>query len=142
MKISATLRNQYNENDIQVSTENNVKKISIPGKPGGLGSSVNGGELLFLSLATCFCNDIYREAAKRHLTIELVEVTVSGEFGAEGEAAAYIEYETNIQAKDCSEEELKELIEYTDRVAEIHNTLRKGIEVNLKKAVTTTGAHP
>lgn len=136
MKISATVKNKHNENDVTVSTEGNNKKINIPGKSAGFGSLVNGGELLFLSLATCFCNDIYREAAKRNINIDLVEVTVSGEFGAEGEAATYINYETKLQAQNCLERELKELIEYTDKVAEIHNTLRKGIEIKLNKAVT------
>jgi uncharacterized OsmC-like protein len=41
--------------------------------------------LLFLALATCYCNDIFREAAKQGLKIDGVEVKVEGEFGAEGE---------------------------------------------------------
>jgi dienelactone hydrolase len=40
----------------------------------GLGSSANGGELLFLVLATCYCNDVYREAAKRGIRAESAEV--------------------------------------------------------------------
>ncbi len=133
MKISATIKNRLNENEITLSTEKNEKKISIPGKPEGYGSSVNGGELLFLSLATCFCNDLYREAARRKINIDSVEVIVSGEFGAEGESAAYIDYEAKLHAPDSSESELRELIEYVDKIAEIHNTLRKGIQVSLKK---------
>jgi uncharacterized OsmC-like protein len=80
MILSATIKNSSVQNEITVSTNSNRKEITIPGKPEG-GSSVNGGELLFLSLATCFCNDIYREAAKRKMTILSVEVSVSGEFG-------------------------------------------------------------
>ena len=133
MKISATIKNGNNSNDITVSTEANQKKIIIPGKTGGFGSSVNGGELLFLALATCFCNDIYREAARRAINIESVEVTVYGEFGAEGEPAAHIAYETKIQSTESSEKQLEELIKYVDNIAEVHNTLRKGIQVSLKK---------
>jgi uncharacterized OsmC-like protein len=59
---------------------------------------VNGGELLFLALATCHCNDIYREAAKRGIQIDEVDVTVEGEFGAEGECAKQIVYRPRVKA--------------------------------------------
>ncbi len=65
MIISATVNNSQQTNDATVATEGNKKKISIPAKEDARGSSVNGGELLFLALATRFCNDVYREAAKR-----------------------------------------------------------------------------
>lgn len=130
MTISASIKNDHQQNDIVVSTQGNEKKIAIPSKPGGQGSSVNGGELLFLALATCFCNDIYREAAKRKLEITSVEVTVTGEFGKEGEPGSNIHYQTKIQS-DASQEEIAELIQYVDQIAEIHNTLRRGASVTL-----------
>jgi uncharacterized OsmC-like protein len=68
-----------------VQTNDSSKQISIQPKSNGQGSSINGGELLLLSVATCFCNDLYREAAKRKINIEQVEVVATGEFGAEGE---------------------------------------------------------
>jgi len=43
-----------------VQTDNDFKPITIEPKATGYGSSINGGELLLLALATCFCNDIYR----------------------------------------------------------------------------------
>ncbi|MXV50552.1 OsmC family peroxiredoxin [Pedobacter sp. HMF7647] len=132
MKISATIKNGYEENDITVTTEGNSKKISIPTKIGGLGSSINGGELLFLSLATCFCNDFYREASRRQIEVEAVEVTVSGEFNKEGESGSNINYDVNIQSPNHSREEINEIIRYVDEIAEIHNTLRKGVSVTLK----------
>jgi hypothetical protein len=46
--------------------------------------------MLFLALASCQCNDIYREAKKRGMAVELVEVGGSGEFGAGGETARNI----------------------------------------------------
>ena len=106
MIISATIKNSSLVNDITVSTENNEKKISIPGKAGGRGSSVNGGELLFLAIATCFCNDIYQEAAKRKMDIQSVEVTVNGEFGKEGDPGSHIIYSTKIEAPACSQNEI------------------------------------
>ncbi|MDJ1473616.1 OsmC family protein [Xanthocytophaga flava] len=133
MIISATIRNSNQENDITVSTNTNTKEVSIPGKADGRGSSVNGGELLFLALATCFCNDVYREASRREMQIELVEVTVSGEFGKEGEAGSNITYTAIIQSSNSSAEQIKDLILHVDKVAEIHNTLRKGVSVSLKE---------
>lgn len=67
MDIAATIKNNYRNNEITVTANGNEKHIAIPGKSEGRGSSVSGGELLFLSLATCFCNDVYREAAKRNM---------------------------------------------------------------------------
>lgn len=131
MKIAATIRNGYQQNEVTVSTHNNEKKINIPGRPEGYGSSVNGGELLFLSLATCFCNDIYREAAKRKMNIQQVEVTVSGQFGKEGEPASNIIYTVNIQSGH-SNEEVNDLVQYVDKIAEVHNTLRQGVSVVLR----------
>jgi uncharacterized OsmC-like protein len=133
MKISSTIKNSYGKHDITVSTENSEKKIDIAGKAEGYGSSINGGELLFLSLATCFCNDLYREAKRREMTIVSVEVSCDGEFGREGEPASNIVYQVQVTAPSHTPEEIKALIEHVDRIAEVHNTLRKGIEVTLRK---------
>ena len=133
MNISATVKNSYQKNDITVATNGNKKELCIPVKTEGGGSAVNGGELLFLSLATCFCNDVYREAARRAIVIHSVEVSVSGEFGKEGEPASNIAYEVKIQSPDTDEEKIAELIHHVDRIAEVHNTLRKGVSVTLKK---------
>ena len=131
MNISASIQNSDQQNEIKVTTNQSSKQITIPPKPDGKGSSVNGGELLFLALATCFCNDIYREAAKRKMEITSVEVYVSGEFGAEGEPGFNIQYGAKVDA-NASEEEIKDLINYVDKVAEVHNTLRGGMQVTLK----------
>tara|TARA_R110002020_G_scaffold288220_3_gene503700 strand:- start:2660 stop:2887 length:228 start_codon:yes stop_codon:yes gene_type:complete len=50
----------------------------------GLGSAINDGELLFLAISTCFCNDLYREAKKRGIEIDSVQVETTGEFSEEG----------------------------------------------------------
>jgi uncharacterized OsmC-like protein len=133
MLISASIKNSYQKNEVTVTTDSNKKEINVPGKPAGQGSSVNGGEWLFLALATCFCNDTYREAGRRKIDITSVEVTVSGEFAQEGEPASNITYEVKVQSPHTSPEEITELIHYVDRIAEIHNTLRKGVSVSLKK---------
>ena len=131
MKISARIENHFNHHEVTVSTENNVKTIAIASRADGYGSSVNGGELLFLAMATCFCNDIYREAAKRKMQIDSVEVWVDGEFGSEGEPAKKVEYRTRVVAPAHTREEIESLIQYVDNIAEIHNTLRQGISLKL-----------
>lgn len=131
MKISATIKSEYNKIETSLTTNEVSKSLHMAVKPNGFGAAVNGGELLMLSLATCFCNDIYREALKRSINVKEVQVTVSGEFGGEGEPGFNFTYKANVTA-DASDEEIALLIAYTDSVAEIHNTLRKGASVTLQ----------
>lgn len=107
-----------------------VGNITIPSKSAGGGSSINGGELLFAALATCFCNDLYREAAKRNITVREVQVEVTGSFGNPGEPARDISYHVHVSA-DASQAAIDDLILETDSLAEIHNTLRAGCTVKL-----------
>ena len=123
MKISAKVQNSEGQHHVALRTNDNAHTLAIPPRQTGFGSRANGGELLFLALATCYCNDIYREAAKRGLRVEHVEVEVEGEFGAEGEPARNVVYRAKVMAQ-ASEEQIRELMSHTDRVAEIQNTLR------------------
>lgn len=132
MNISATLKSSYNQHEIALQTNGDSKAILISPKSTGYGSSINGGELLLLSLATCFCNDIYREANKRKISIDAVEVECTGDFGADGEPGSNFQYKANV-ISNASPEEIKDLINLTDKIAEIHNTLRKGLKVTLTK---------
>ena len=111
-----------------LQTNDNVHSIVIPPKSTGYGSSANGGELLFLALASCYCNDIYREAAKRKINVERVEVNVEGDFGADGEQAKNVTYHAKVFAQ-ANEDEILEMMKFTDIVAEIQNTLRIGTPV-------------
>ena len=130
MKISTKITNRKNTHEVTLNTAGHEHSLTVSSKADGFGSSVNGGELLFLALATCYCNDLYREAKKRDITIEEVEVEVSGEFGAEGEGAKNISYSARVSS-NVSEAEITELMRHTDTVAEIHNTLRPSTPVIL-----------
>lgn len=132
MKVSATIKSQLNQLQTTVKTNDAARELKIEPKSSGYGSSINGGELLMLSLATCFCNDIYREAAKKNIAVSNVEVEFTGEFGSEGEPGSNFKYKVHVVA-DVSSSEIEELIQHTDKVAEIHNTLRKGLPINLVK---------
>ncbi|PPK87398.1 putative OsmC-like protein [Neolewinella xylanilytica] len=132
MNISARLGGSSDTLKVDLDTAGNQKSLSLPPKPSGGGAAVNGGEMLLLALATCYYNDLYREAVRRNLQIDRVEVTVNGVFGGEGEPAQHISYGVRITADRHGEADIDDLIRHVDRVAEIHNTLRQGISVSLE----------
>lgn len=98
---------------------------------GGMGLGFNGGELLFLALAACFTNDLYREARRMGVELEATDVRVVGEFPEEGAPGRDLRYDVRVEARGADEATLRRLVEQTDRVAEIHNTLRAGTPVAL-----------
>jgi organic hydroperoxide reductase OsmC/OhrA len=139
MNISARVDNSPGSHSAIVNTNGHAKSLSIPAKPEGLGSSVNGGELLFLALATCYCNDVYREAARLGIEISRVQVEVHGEFGGPGDSARNIEYRAFVDSS-APREDVLALLRHTDTVAEIHNTLRQASTVVL--AECEVSSHP
>jgi organic hydroperoxide reductase OsmC/OhrA len=132
VKIKALVQNSQGHHTVTLTTNDQSHSIQIPPKPTGFGSSANGGELLFLALATCYCNDLYREAAKQGIRVESVEVEVAGDFGTEGEPATNVSYQARVKA-GASEEEIRALMMATDQVAEIQNTLRIETPVSLSR---------
>lgn len=134
MKIQAKVQNSEGQHLVVLSTNEYAHSIAIAPKATGYGSSANGGELLFLALATCYCNDLYREAAKVGLKVEGVDVEVDGEYGAEGEPARNITYHVKVTARG-QVAQIRELALQTDKMAEIQNTLRLGLPVSLGKII-------
>jgi uncharacterized OsmC-like protein len=131
MKICASIKNTPSSNTARVKTNEAEKELSIEPKSGGRGSSINGGELLFLSLASCYCNDIFREAEEMGVEVWDVEVSVEGNFGGKGEPTTLVNYDVKISA-NADDEKIRDLLVHTDKVAEIQNTLRTSIPVNLR----------
>lgn len=130
--IKAEVKNSENTHQITLTTNNNSHSITVSPKDGGFGSKANGGEMLFLALATCYCNDIYREAAKQHITIKSVEIEVEGDFEpTAGAIAENVVYRVKVDS-DASEKAILELMNHTDTVAEVQNTLRQGVQVVLE----------
>src|SRR6185312_3385687 len=116
MKIRAFVRNSPLGHAVAVATDDSSRDLPIPPRSGGRGSSVNGGELLLAALATCYCNDLFREAG--HLGIGL--------------SAENIHYSARIKS-DASQDRIEELLAMTDKVAEVHNTIRAGTSVTLQE---------
>jgi uncharacterized OsmC-like protein len=130
-KIRATVNNHRGVNEVNLQTNSHIHTIEIPPKSEGYGSIASGGELLFLALATCYCNDIYREAAKRGIKVERVEVDVDGDFEREGGPATNIAYSARVKA-DASKEDILDLMRYTNQVVEVQNTLRVATPIKLR----------
>jgi organic hydroperoxide reductase OsmC/OhrA len=131
MRISASVRNSRFVHVARVETSGQAKKLRIPRGADGRGAGVNGGELLMLALATCYCNDIYREAERRGMTVSEVEVRASADFEGVGLAATNVTYRARVKSP-APREEVERLLRETDAVAEIQNTVRSSISVTLE----------
>jgi organic hydroperoxide reductase OsmC/OhrA len=133
VRISAAVRNAPSRHEVVVSTGSSTQSLTIPAKPSEQGSNVNGGEFLMLALATCYCNDLYREGARLRMPNESVEVEVSAEFPGIGLAATNIAYRAKASSPAAAAD-IAELLRATDAVAEIHNAVHAGVPVTLESA--------
>lgn len=100
---------------------------------GGQGMGFNGGQLMLLALGACYANDVFREADKRGLEILGVRVVVECDWDGDPARAQNIRYSTRVEA-EAPEDEILELIQHVDEIAEIHNTLRAANAVELLDA--------
>ena len=130
MEISAVVKNAPGRHEATVRTDAAAQAVPVPPKSAG-GSAVNGGELLMLALATCYCNDLYREAQRLGIPIDSVEVEATARFPGIGLAATDIRSRARVSSP-ASPEAIADLLRQTDAVAEIHNTLRAGVPVTLQ----------
>lgn len=133
MEISATVKNAGSSHQTSVRTGSVSQAVAVPGKATGRGSAVNGGELLMLALATCYCNDLYREAARLGIPVDGVEVEATANFPGIGLAATEIRYCAQVDSP-AGAEAIARLLQETDAVAEVHNTVRAGVPVELRRS--------
>ena len=66
--------------------------VDSPAEAGGGGRGFNGGQLLHLAVAGCVSNDLFREAARREITLTRVVVTVDGGYGGRPVVSTGISY--------------------------------------------------
>ena len=104
--------------------------VDRPEAAGGGGLGFNGGQLLYLAVAGCVSNDLFREADKLGIALRHVEVTVDGHFSGEPAVSGDITYHVSVGG-DASDEQLRALVAMVDGVAEIPNSLRNGTAVRL-----------
>jgi uncharacterized OsmC-like protein len=107
--------------------------VDRPGDAGGRGLGFNGGELMYLAIAGCVSNDLFREARAAGLQVERVRVTVRGDFSGDPAVSTDIEYDVEVEGPP-SDAELQALVERVDEIAEIPNSLRRGTSVRLGRS--------
>jgi len=105
--------------------------VDRPVEVGSGGCGFNGGQLLYLAIAGCVSNDLFREALSSGIALERVVVRVSGDFVGSPAVSTDVVYEVEISGC-ASPEKLRELVQHVDRVAEIPNSLRSGASVELR----------
>lgn len=130
MQIAATVVSSAGRHEVTVRTGQASQSLRVAPKGTGPGSSINGGEFLMLALATCYCNDLFREAARLGIPIEGAEVEASGDFPGVGLAATNISYRAKVHSS-APPGDVQRLLRETDAVAEVHNTIRSGVPVRL-----------
>lgn len=128
------MRNVDGELDVVMSRGDIASTLDIPPQRKGFGSSISGGEIMFLAIATCYCNDLYREGKKLGIQVDDVEVSVDGDFMAAGEPALNVNCKIMVTAQ-ASEEEIRNLVEHTDKIAEIPMSIRNGTAISLSEVV-------
>ena len=95
------------------------------------GWDFNGGELLYLAIAGCESNDLFREAHGKGIALDNVRVRASGNFSGDPALSSAVEYEVELTGAAPSEQ-LRALVDHVDRIAEIPNSLRGGTPVQLR----------
>jgi uncharacterized OsmC-like protein len=111
--------------------------VDRPAAGGGGGLGFNGGQLLYLSIAACLSNDLYREAATMGIEIDGVEIAVEGDFAGRGSPSSPIAVSMTVRSS-APEERLGELVAEVERVAEIPRSIRESTRIE----VTTTVVAP
>jgi uncharacterized OsmC-like protein len=112
-----------------------------PADAGGGGLGFSGGQLLYLAVAACISNDLYREAASRGIALHGVSVDVDGDFPGRGAPSTPIEVALRVTG-DASEAELAALIDEVDRIAEIPNSIRGTTPVTIVTRELISSATP
>ena len=112
--------------------------VDRPAGAGGGGLGFNGGELLYLAVAGCVSNDLFREAHRAGIALRSVRVRVAGDFTGDPLVSTEISYQVEVDG-DAPAERLRALVEQVDRIAEIPNSLRNGTAVRLTGATVGPG---
>lgn len=87
------------------------------------GGGFNGGQLLYLAVAGCISNDLFREARAASIELTSVRVKVSGTFVGDPAISDEIQYQVEVDG-NVPEEQFRALINQVDEIAEIPNSLR------------------
>jgi putative redox protein len=112
--------------------------IDRPAAAGGGGLGFNGGQLLYLAIAACWSNDLYREAATMGIELDGVEITVDGDFPARGSGSTPITVDVVVRSA-ASVDQVRALIAEVERVAEIPRAIRDATPIEVRAEVIAPG---
>ena len=83
MRIEVETRNLNGQVTSLGTAEQFTLVVDRPTEGGGGGLGFNGGQLLYLAVAGCISNDLFREARVAGIELENVRVKVGGNFVGE-----------------------------------------------------------
>jgi uncharacterized OsmC-like protein len=112
--------------------------VDRPAAAGGGGLGFSGGQLLYMAIAACWSNDLYREAATMGIELHGVEITVDGDFPARGEGSTPITVDVLVRSP-APEERVRELVAEVERVAEIPRAISEGPPIEIRPTIETVG---
>lgn len=113
--------------------------VDRPVETGGRGLGFNGGQLLYLAVAGCVSNDLFREARAAGIELRSVRVVVRGDFEGEPPVSTEIGVDVEVEG-NAPKVRLDDLVARVDEIAEIPNSLRRGTDVRLGEVrVRTVG---
>lgn len=115
--------------------------VDRPAEAGGRGLGFNGGQLLYLAVAACWSNDLYREAATRGIRLTRVRIAVDGGFSGRGAASDPIVVDIEVEG-DATEAELQALVDEVDAIAEIPRSIAEGTPVTVGSRRLVSSAEP
>ena len=133
MRIEVETRNLDGQVTALGTAEQFTLVVDRPTEGGGGGLGFNGGQLLYLAVAGCISNDLFREARAEGIELSSVRVKVGGDFVGEPAVSDEILYEVEIEG-DAPQQRLRVLVDHVDEIAEIPNSLRRGTRVRLAGA--------
>ena len=108
--------------------------VDRPAAVGGGGLGFNGGQLLYMSIAACWSNDLSREAATMGIDLDGVEITVDGDFPSRGSGSTPITVDVVVRSQ-APETKVRVLIAEVERVAEIPRAIREGPPIEVRATV-------
>jgi putative redox protein len=130
MRIEVETKNLHGQVTSLGTAEQFTLVVDRPTEGGGGGLGFNGGQLLYLAVAGCISNDLFREARAAGIELSSVRVKVGGDFLGEPAVSDEILYAVEI-AGAAPEDRLQALVDQVDEIAEIPNSLRQGTRVSL-----------
>src|SRR5260370_37582399 len=77
--------------------------VDRPIEAGGGGRGFNGGQLMYLAIAGCISNDLFREALGRGIKVDQVVARVAGDFVGDPAGSTEVTYEVRRNG-DATEE--------------------------------------